>query len=378
MRKITHCILPFIALLLSVQMAAQRDYQIQIEVLEAQKEKITEQEKEALKQEVKEINKRLRKGSITLEEADELKKEAARKRALNIENKIAIVDNKIALLERNKGDIVGQENQPFEKQMEFFEDEKSVLGLKIKKSDFPKFDRKTRSNFVMGFGLHNNIIEGESLLNTPHQVLGSRYFELGYQFKTRLLRNSNWVRITYGLTYLSRGVKTDNQVFVVRSSPTFDANGRIVGPDVRLENANVFFQSETGELRKSKFRQDDIIVPIHFEFGPSTKRNYENFVRYSTKDKFKFGIGVYFGLNIKTIQKVEFNSDFSPGGGSSLEPDAFLVSSQQGRDAFWGLSFYMGKGNITWHLKYDITPNFGDSTDSFERNNISFGVRFEF
>ncbi len=377
MRKITRYALPFIALLLSVQMVAQRDYQIQIEVLEAQKEKITQQEKEALKQEVKEINKRLRKGAITLEEADELKKEVAKKRALNIENKIAIVDNKIALLERNKGDIVGQENQPFERQMEFFEDEKNVLGLKIKKSDFPKFDRKTRSNFVLGFGLHNNIIEGESLLDTPHQVLGSRYFELGYQFKTRLLRNSNWIRITYGLTYLSRGLKTDNQFFIVRSEPTLDSQGRLNGPQVDLENANVFYGSETGELRKSKFRQDDIIVPIHLEFGPSTKRHYENFVRYSTKDEFKFGVGVYLGLNIKTIQNVQLGPDFRPSGIES-EGRPFLTNNGDSRNAFWGLSFYMGKGNITWHLKYDITANFADATDSFERNNISFGVRFDF
>ncbi len=374
MRKITLYILLPISLLFCNIIEAQKEYENRIAALEIQKEKITLQEKEALKLEVKEINKRLKKGNITLEEAEELKKEAAKKRALNIENRIAIIDNQIALLERNEGNIVGQENQPFEKQMDFFEDENNVLGLKIKKSDFPKFDRKTRSNFVLGYGLHNNIIDGESLLDTPHQVLGSRYFEVGYQFKTRILRNSNWLRITYGVTYISRGLKTDNQLFIVRSNAGFDQNGRFVGAEVELENANTFFGSETGELRKSKFRQDDIIIPFHFEFGPSTKRHYEDFVRYSTKDKIKFGIGAYFGVNIATSQQIRFDSDFNPQG--ILEGRELLTNSGDSRKAFWGLSAYMGKGNVTWHVKYDLTPNFANASIP-RRNNISFGVRFD-
>ena len=78
---------------------------IKIESLEASKEKAINEEKDALKVEVEDIYRRLDNEEINLVKADKLKNEAAEKHALNIENKIAIIDNKIALLERNNGDV---------------------------------------------------------------------------------------------------------------------------------------------------------------------------------------------------------------------------------------------------------------------------------
>ena len=57
-------------------------------------------EREALKNEVEVINQRLDRGEISKEKAQELKQEAAEKHALNIENKVAILDNTIALFKR--------------------------------------------------------------------------------------------------------------------------------------------------------------------------------------------------------------------------------------------------------------------------------------
>ena len=65
-----------------------------IEMLEKVKITIQNEEKEYLKKAVEAINERLQKGEITEEEAKVLKKEAAEKAALNIQNRIAIVDNK--------------------------------------------------------------------------------------------------------------------------------------------------------------------------------------------------------------------------------------------------------------------------------------------
>ena len=102
MRTTTHYIL-FIALLFGLQLSAQEENNSErIEDLKEQREKITNQERSYLKIEVEAINIRLAEGEITKEAADKLKREAAEKRALNIENRTAIIDNKIALLERNK------------------------------------------------------------------------------------------------------------------------------------------------------------------------------------------------------------------------------------------------------------------------------------
>ena len=62
-----------------------------IEILKELKNKIKIEEREFLKEEVEAINKRLENGQISESEAARLKKEAAENRALNIENRLAIV-----------------------------------------------------------------------------------------------------------------------------------------------------------------------------------------------------------------------------------------------------------------------------------------------
>ncbi len=70
--------------------------------LEQKKEQIIAEEEEALKKEVLAINERFNNGEITSEESDRLKDKAAEIHALNIENKIAILENSIALSERGE------------------------------------------------------------------------------------------------------------------------------------------------------------------------------------------------------------------------------------------------------------------------------------
>ncbi|MCH7525721.1 MAG: hypothetical protein IIC74_12210, partial [Bacteroidetes bacterium] len=72
-----------------------------IENLKKVKEKVKTEERELLKAEVEAINQRLDNDEISQTEAKRLKKEVAKKHALNIENRIAIIDNNIALLKRN-------------------------------------------------------------------------------------------------------------------------------------------------------------------------------------------------------------------------------------------------------------------------------------
>lgn len=361
-------------------MVGQEDYQKKIEALKIEKQRIIEEEKEALKSEVKEINKRLDNEEISMQEADVLKKEAAERRALNIENKSAILDNQIALLERNESYLLIPEVFLEE---HFFEEAHELLGINYYRSDLPRRDRRTRSNLVFGIGILNNIIEDKPVLELPHQILGSKSLELGWVWKTRVFKNSNWLRFTYGFSFQWNGLKTNNQLFV--------RNTEIVGnyepPVIELANANEVYGSPTGKLKKSKFRQTDIIFPIHFEFGPSKRKEYGDYVRYSTKNKFKVGLGAYYGINIETIQKIKFGDGFEPSenGSEYLQRAYFTGSSEARRKSFFGLSTYAGHGNSTFFVKYDLTPNFRESfyfnqdgqITSKKRNNIAMGIRFE-
>ncbi|HET8803952.1 MAG TPA: hypothetical protein VFM72_05185, partial [Aequorivita sp.] len=78
------------------------DTKTSVEQLLNLKEKIIQEEKDALKATVENINARLENSDINEAEAEALKQQAAEKHALNIENRIAIIDNQVELLKRNK------------------------------------------------------------------------------------------------------------------------------------------------------------------------------------------------------------------------------------------------------------------------------------
>ena len=54
---------------------------------------------------------------------------------------------------------------------------------------------------VFGIGFNAAIIEGQSLNDSPYKLGGSGYVELGWAWKTRLLKESNLLRLKYGLSF---------------------------------------------------------------------------------------------------------------------------------------------------------------------------------
>jgi len=347
----------FIGLLLSIvfvnkQMFAQEN-KINIEKiteLKKNKQQVINQEKEALKQDVININVKLNKGEITAEQAEKLKLKAADNRALNIENKTAIIDNSIALLERGGTSPIEEEDGVNYKLIFFdFPNEGSIVALKDYNKP-KKFDKKTFSNLVVAFGLNNAIIKGESFDNSPYKIGKSKFFEMGWAWSTRLLENSNAVRFRYGFSFTFNGLNpTDNQYFVQNEDATY------------LEDYPI-------NLSKSKLRMDNLVVPIHFEFGPSKKIERDSYFRYSTERKFKFGIGAYAGFNLGTRQKLKYSEN------GDKQKDKFKQSYNTA-NFIYGLSSYIGADDYSFYVKYDLNSIFNDPNT--KENNISFGVRFD-
>jgi len=333
---------------------AQDNYKDKIETLKEQKEKITLEEKEALKVEVESINKRLEKSEITTDEANKLKDEAARKRALNIENRLAIIDNEIALLERNKGEVLDVEEDD-----NSWDDDDGVTiridgdewEITDNKYGWSKYGRRTYSDFIVAFGLNNAIIEGQSLNDTPYKVGGSRFFEMGWAWRTRVFKKSNAVRFHYGFSFQFNGLKSkDNLYYVVNDQ----------GETVQEE-----FPSN---LNKSKLKLDNLVFPIHFEFGPSRTRISGNHVKYSLRHQFRIGLGGYGGFNMGTRQKLKYNEN---GSNQKLKIKGGLNSNP----FIYGLSAYMGVDCFLLYVKYDLNPIF--KSPSVEQRNISMGLRFD-
>lgn len=335
-----------------------KDYQQKVEQLKKRKERISEQEKEALKIEVEEINKRYEKNQISYEESKVLKESAAKKRALNIENRIAIVENEILLLERNNGDVMNVEAMDstgisaLEINIDLKRaDGSSILWEKSRRLNKElKYDRRTYSDFVIAVGFNNALFEGQSINDSPYKIGGSRFFEIGWSWRTRIFENTNFVRLNYGFSFQFNGLKPkDNQYFAV-------------------ENGQVELQEFENDLRKSKLRMDNLVFPVYLEFGPSKLHKTDKTMRYSLTNQFRLGIGAYGGFNMGTRQKLKYDRN-----GEKVEDK--LKRGYNTNDLVYGLSAYMGFDGVLLYAKYDLNPIFKDAT--IEQNNISLGLRFD-
>jgi len=354
--------LVLLALILGVQLMNAQDTiqhpnsKQKIEALQSAKAQIQNEERELLKAEVEAINKRLEKGEITNNEAEILKKEAAKKRALNIENRMAIIDNKIALSERNGEDYDFTDEKNAGSIIRIGSNEntnESFIFIGNKTDDKPKnvkYDRRTTSDFVLAFGLNNAIIEGEKLDDSPYKFGGSRFLEIGWAWKTRVFKDSNFMRFKYGYSFQMNGLKpTDNHYFVQQGNQTV-------------------LEEFPEELKKSKLTITNLVFPMHFEFGPSKKIEKDTYFRYSTNNQFKIGLGGYGGFNIGTRQKLKY------------EVDGERVKEKQKQNfntsnLVYGLSGYIAFDEVALYVKYDVSPIFKDQT--IKQNNIAIGLRFD-
>lgn len=329
-----------------------------IEILDNLKARITLQEKEALKLEVEIINEQLKENILTTEEAKSLKEAAAKKRAMNIENRIAIIDNKIELLKRNGNEIMELDTLNYATQLFLGfggEDAKNeqVFGIKIKKNPNRsklKYDRRTYSDLVLAVGLNNTLIDGQSLEDSPYRIGGSRFFEIGWVWRTRVFENTNFLRLHYGFSFQFNGLKpTENQIFVT-------------------DNGQTVLEEFEFDLQKSKFRTDNLVFPVHFEFGPSKYKEKKNAIRYSLRNQFRLGIGGYGGFNLGTRQKLKYRRD-----GERVKDK--LKRDYNTTNFVYGLSAYIGFDGVQLYAKYDLNPLFKNAT--IEQHNISLGFRFD-
>lgn len=360
MRTITMYLVVFLISLMAHGLHAQeqeeeKKNEQKIAILKSKRTNVTTKEKEALKREIEAINRRLENKEISAEEAKTLKETAAKKRALNIENKIAIIDNRIALLERNSGEEDTGNSSYIEIGWgKYDRSNDRLFGIRFNDVDWKrkeKYDRRTYSDLVLAIGLNNTLIDGQSLDDSPYKIGGSRFFEIGYAWRTRLFKNTNFFRLSYGFSFQFNGLKPKgNQIFVANGNQT------------ELEEFEF-------DLRKSKLRTDNLVFPVHLEIGPSTRREMKNKFRYSLKNRFRLGIGGYAGFNIGTRQKLKYSRD-----GERIKEK--FKRDYNTSDLIYGLSAYTGVGGALLYVKYDLNPLFQDAT--IEQRNISLGLRFDY
>lgn len=324
----------------SISLAKKDSVNTSMEFFQKERDKIIAREKESLKQTLEGINYRLEKEMITPEQAKQQRENAAKKHALNIENRITILENELELADRNKEHI---------NSLSLF-DEGKVVHINMSRDKKVPYDRRTTSDIVLAFGLNNAISDENSIDDSDFKIGGSRFFEIGWAWKTRVLNNSNAFRLKYGVSFQFNGLKpTDNRYFVDKDELTV------------LEEFPL-------DLDKSKFRMDNLVFPVHFEFGPSKRTETEKYFRYSTHGMFKIGLGGYAGFNIGERQKLKYDE-----GNDKVKEK--LKADYNTNDFIYGLSGYLSLGGTALYVKYDLNPIFKDP--NVELNNISVGLRFD-
>lgn len=325
--------------------------ELKIKTLTSLKSKIESEEREFLKIEITSINKRLDDGKITAAEAEDLKKEAAKKRALNIENRLAIIDNKIALLERNdKVEDASGDGFTFRIGADDNSSDSFIYFGNPSKDKPRKYDRRTSTDIVFAFGFNNALIDGQDLEDSPYKLGGSGFIELGYAWKTRIFDNTNFWRLKYGFSLQWNKLKIKDNNYLVNTDG-----------DISLQEYPI-------DADKIKFRTTNLVFPMHIEFGPSKKIEKEDYFRYSTHKKLKIGLGGYAGLNLGNMQKIKYKEDGERE--KEKQRDQFEVS-----EFIYGLSGYIALGDVALYVKYDLNPLFKNQV--VDQNNISVGLRFD-
>ncbi|MFL9845491.1 hypothetical protein [Flavobacterium rhizosphaerae] len=332
----------------------ERNKKYKLESLQDEKQEITESEKFNLKKQIETIDDQFENGEITAEKSKALKEEAAKNAALNIDNKTAIIDNQIALIQRdvnyqfdlNTGSYIalGVGNA-------YDRNGSALFGIEYKAGKKKqKYDKRTYSDVVISSGFGNAVGNGQNL-GKPFKVWGSRFIELGYTFKTRLKKDSNFLRLSYGISYQFGMYKlTDNRYFVNDGGTT------------------IFEKYPNTLTSKTNLRTENLIIPFYLEFGPSEKKEYKDHFRYDTSSSFKVGIGGFAGINTGTVQKLQYKQN-----GDKIT-DKYRADYNV-NPFIYGLNAYVGIGSLSLFVKYQLNPLFEHS--EIKGRPISFGVRFD-
>lgn len=340
MRNFTIYLILFFFLVVS-KVVGQETFESQAKKIADKIEKITKDEKEILKQEVEAVNVQLSEGKITQEQAEKRKKELAEARAVIIEEKVTLAQNELNDLVQAKVDGKIKEDSS----------KVYMISFKHKKRDKDSIygEKRTTSQFVFAMGLNNTLADGK-LQDSNYRFMGSHFYEWGFTYNSRLLKNDNLLHAKYGLSLMYNNIRpTDNRSFVVDG----DQTNLVTNPT---------------HLTESRFRNVYLAVPVHLEFDFTKAEENNGKTYFRTHKSFRFGIGGYAGINVKSKQILKFEEE-------DLKYKTTIKGDYNVNNFVYGLSSYIGYRELSLYFKYDLNPLFENNL--VKENNISLGLRVD-
>lgn len=332
--------------------AQEKTFEEKARILSEKIEDITTEERSLLKEEIKVINIRLDAGEISDSEAQQLKKKAAERSALHIQQGVSLIEKQLQDLIQNKVD-----NEIF---TEYNRRRFSIGDFDVNyhsdrnRARHSRHYHRTKSNIVIAFGLNNMVTDNSlnSIDDSEYKFWQSHFFEFGVNSKTRVFQNSSHLYVNYGLSLMYNTLRPKrNQFFVA------DENTAIL-------------QTHNEDLDKSKFKNVQLVVPVFLEldFSKPKHSDEDDKVRYRTNQGLRAGAGGFVGVNIKTKQTLKY-----------YENDIKFKDIQKGdfniNNFVYGLSAFVGHKDTSFYVKYNLNELFNNAL--VEQNNISFGLRFD-
>ncbi|EMY3553350.1 hypothetical protein ABF190_000571 [Flavobacterium psychrophilum] len=329
---------------------AQESFEARAKAIASNIEKITKEEKEALKKQVEEVNVALGKNSITQQQADEKKMQLATTSANNIESRIAVEESKLSELVKEKveGNVGNVDTtRVFGRVLSI-----SILDKeKKKKYKNESSEKRTTSQIVIATGF-NNLVTNGRIANSDFGYLRSEFLEWGYTHNTRLLESNNLLHLKYGFSFMYNTLTPTN-------NRSFEVNG---------DQTNLVTNQFKLRKNDSYFKNVFITIPLHLEFDFSKSKTINDKVFFRSHRGFRLGIGGFVGYNTNAKQFLSYDLD---GHRVSVKQKGNWNTN----DWNYGLSSYIGYGQISLYAKYDLNPMF--KNNPVKQNNISLGIRLD-
>lgn len=336
---------------------------MQLAKLELKLQQIEEEEKSKLKKIIAELNEQQAKDSLySKADFEAIKMDNAKRTAENIANRQEIVKNQIDFLKRNGylsdeaaislEDKKERDDKDGENGLRSFEISTKGINFSWKDEEDDKYRMKTQKDLIFAFGLNNAVVNPGGINDSPFKVAGSRFFEIGYLWSTPISK-TNFLRLDYGFSFQFNGLKPeDDLIFYEDGEQTVLDRYVVDGEEISFD--------------KNKFRQDNLIFPVHLHFN--TKKSKRG--NYYTRSGFNFGLGGFVGLNLNNITKLKFDA---PNG----DREKVKFKDDYNTNNFlYGLSAYAGFGDATLYMTYSLNPIF--KNNPVELNNVQLGFRFAF
>lgn len=327
-------------------LTSQESFETNVKAIAQKIKTITQTEKDSLKIEVEAVNNDCKNGLLTEFEAEEKKIKLAEKRAKSIESKIANLQLELNNLVQQKVDESVDNTDTNERYSFHF----PGMKVKDKLKEKERATSKTTSQFVFAFGL-NNLMTDNSLDHSDFRYWGSHFYEFGVTYNKPLFKNDNLLHLKYGVSLMYNNLRPENnQYFVDNGSQTNLATYVL-------------------DLKESRFKNFNLVVPIHLEFDFSGNNRKSENHRFKTHESLRIGMGGYLGTNLKSKQILKYR-DIA---------DNKVVEKTKGNynvnNFIYGLSAYVGYEETSLYIKYDLNPVF--KNNSVDQNNISLGIRFD-